>query len=62
MLHDRLHICPFELACSGTDNMVTSLYVAVRMNRIFSVPLDSRLLGIILHLNCGRSVFWRIKN
>lgn len=42
--------------------LVPSLYVAVRMNRISSVPLDSMLLKILLHLDCGRSVFWRIKN
>lgn len=55
-------MCPFELASSGTDSMVPSLYVAVRMNRISSVPLDSMLLKILLHIDCGRSVFWRIKN
>lgn len=59
---DFVHMCPFELACSGTDSMVPSLYVAVRMNRISSVPLDSMLLKILLHIDCGRSVFWRIKN
>lgn len=62
MIRDRLHmLCPFELACSGTDSMVTSLYVAVGMNRISSIPLDSMLLRIILHLDCGHSVFSRIK-
>lgn len=57
MLLDRLHTCGFELACSGTGNMVRSLYTAVRLNRISSIPLDSVLLKVILHLDHGSFVF-----
>lgn len=56
MLLDRLHTCGFELACSGTGSMVRSLYTAVRLNRISSIPLDSVLL-----LDHGSFIFGGLK-